>query len=68
MSRNSTSAIYKAEHDSESPMSIYEFTHENTHKYHMHESQVPMSMGFQGSKYLFWDMPWVFVQVPVANI
>jgi hypothetical protein len=32
-------------------MSIYEFTCENTHKYHTHESQVPMSMGFQGSKY-----------------
>src|SRR5882762_6732403 len=41
----------KAEHDSESPMSFYEFTHESTHKYHTHESQVPMSMGFQGSKY-----------------
>jgi hypothetical protein len=41
----------KAEHDSESPVSIYEFTRENTHKYHTHESQVPMSMGFQGSKY-----------------
>ena len=41
----------KAEHDSESPMSFYEFTHENTHKYHTHESQVPMSIGFQGSKY-----------------
>jgi hypothetical protein len=41
----------KAEHDSESPVSIYEFTRENTHKYHTHESQVPISMGFQGSKY-----------------
>jgi hypothetical protein len=41
----------KAEHNSESPVSIYEFTRENTHKYHTHESQVPMSMGFQGSKY-----------------
>ena len=41
----------KAEHDFESPMSIYEFTRENTHKYNTHESQVPMSMGFQESKY-----------------
>jgi len=40
-----------SEHDSESPVSFYEFTHENTHKYHTHESQVLMSMGFQGSKY-----------------
>jgi hypothetical protein len=43
----------KAEHNSESPVSIYEFTRENTRKYHTHESQVPMSMGFQGSKYRF---------------
>ena len=43
--------LNKAEHDSESLVSIYEFTRENTHKYHTHESQVPMSMGFQGSKY-----------------
>jgi hypothetical protein len=43
--------LTKAEHDSESPVSIYEFTRENTHRYHTHESQVPMSMGFQGSKY-----------------
>jgi hypothetical protein len=41
----------KAEHDSESPMGFYEFTCDNNHKYHTHESQVPMSMGFQGSKY-----------------
>jgi hypothetical protein len=26
----------KAEHDSESPASFYEFTCENTHKYHTH--------------------------------
>jgi hypothetical protein len=36
----------KAEHDSESLMSFYEFTCGNTHKYHTHESQVPMSMSF----------------------
>ena len=36
----------KAEHDSESLVSFYEFTHGNTHKYHTHESQVPMYMSF----------------------
>jgi hypothetical protein len=36
----------KAEHDFELPVSIYEFTCKNTHKYHAHKSQVPMSMGF----------------------